>query len=76
MTYDEEYCLHNELGSVRGESREGETHESNVKPVTGQFELLGQTLQPCETWRSISVPACRKTGGVLTDVYYDIVCET
>jgi hypothetical protein len=52
MTYDEEYCLHNKLGSVRGESREGETHESNVKPVTGQFEFLGQTLQPCETWRA------------------------
>jgi hypothetical protein len=44
MTHDEEHGLRNESKLAREESGEGKTHESNVKPVTGQFEFLGQTL--------------------------------
>jgi hypothetical protein len=44
MTHNEEHCLRNESGLAWGESGEGETHESNVKPVTGQFEFPQSNL--------------------------------
>jgi hypothetical protein len=54
MMHDEEYCLHNDLGSAWGESGEGETHESDIKRVAGQFKFLGQTLQLCEAWKTLA----------------------
>ena len=44
MTHNEEHGLRNKSKSARGESREIETHQGNVIPVTRQFKLLGQTL--------------------------------
>jgi hypothetical protein len=44
MTHNEEHCLRNESGLAWGESGEGKTHESNVKPVTGQFEFPQSNL--------------------------------
>jgi hypothetical protein len=52
VTHYEEHGLPHELQSAWGGSEEGETHKSDVISVTGQFELLGQTLQPCETWNT------------------------
>ena len=54
MAHDEECCPHNELGSAWGDSGEGGTRESNIKPVTSRFELLSQTLQLCETWKTLA----------------------
>ena len=71
MTHDEEHGLPNESKSALGESGEGETHESNVKPITGQFELFGQTLQPCETWTTSAPLLSNNQECVLTDISYD-----
>jgi hypothetical protein len=53
MMYNKEHCLHNESGLAWGESREGGTHESNIKSVTGQLEFLCWALQLCEAWKML-----------------------
>ena len=58
------------------ERKEFGTHESDVKPVTGQFKLLGHTLQLCETYIVSASLESRDRECTLTNVSYDIGSDT
>ena len=71
-TDDEEHGLCNESESMPGEVRWFGTHKSDVVPVTGQFKFLGQTLQPCKTYRTRSTPLSpHNWDHPLTDIPYN-----
>ena len=56
--------------------KESGTHESDVKPVTGQFKLLGHTLQLCETYIVSASLESYGRGCTLTNVSCGIGSDT